>query len=134
MRPWRDPCEELRGPHLMLADVGDDHGVPSGQLAQLLDDVLRADLLAGRVPERVFALPLCDRRQPVFGGKALTRLVSSGRMLRTSPTIGTSTATFLLIAAGSTSDVDDGRLGANFSTFPVTRSSNRAPTAMSTSQ
>jgi hypothetical protein len=44
--------------------------------------------------------------------------------------MGTSTGTFLLMAEGSTSIWIFFASAANASTFPVTRSSNRAPTAI----
>ncbi len=47
-----------------------------------------------------------------------------------SPTTGRSTLTFLLIEVGSMSIWMILALGANSSTFPVTRSSNRAPIAI----
>jgi hypothetical protein len=47
-----------------------------------------------------------------------------------SPTIGMSTGTFFWIEVGSMSMWMILACGANSSTFPVTRSSNRAPTAM----
>ena len=38
---------ELRRPHLVLADTGDDDGVAAGEAVQLLDDVLLLDRALG---------------------------------------------------------------------------------------
>ena len=52
---------------------------------------------------------------------------------RASPTIGTSAARFLPISAGSMSACTIAAPGAKLSSLPVTRSSNRAPSATSRS-
>ncbi len=56
--------------------------------------------------------------------------MSSARTLTASPTIGTSTATFLPISAGSMSICIMLAFGANSATLPVVRSENLHPTAM----
>ena len=55
----------LRGPHLVLADVGRDERVALGELVELLDHVLRLDELAlGVVLQAILALPLLDVAPP----------------------------------------------------------------------
>ena len=55
----------LRGPHLVLADVGRDERVALGDLVELLDHELRLDELAlAVVLEAILALPLLDLRPP----------------------------------------------------------------------
>ena len=55
----------LRGPHLVLADVGRDECVALGQFVELLDHELRLDQLARAVVlEAILALPLLDLRPP----------------------------------------------------------------------
>ena len=68
--------EDLRHPHLMLADVGGDDAVALGDVVQLGDDVERGDALATMavLVERLVLLPLEDLLMP-FGpvGAALGR-------------------------------------------------------------
>ncbi len=57
---------ELRSPHLMLADAGDDDGVAPGDPVELFDDVLRLDWTVGvlLVTDCVILLPRSNGFQP----------------------------------------------------------------------
>ncbi len=70
---------------------------------------------------------------PSDATSARQQATSSSSTSRTSPTIGTSTARFLPISAGSMSACTTLAWGANVRSSPVTRSSNRAPSATSRS-
>ena len=58
--------QELRGPHLVLADVGDPDGGRVGVLAELLHHPLRCERAIGRlgVRHRVLVAPTVDRGPP----------------------------------------------------------------------
>src|SRR6516165_12356396 len=60
--------EELRGPHLMLADLGGDvHVVLAGQRIKPLDRILRLDQVAPApvVTEAIAGAPAFDRPPPL---------------------------------------------------------------------
>ena len=106
--------DELRGPHLVLADAGDVDRVRTGDLAQPLDHVLRGQRAVGRlVVARAGtsrASGRAARHQPVRSARwpasysACDRARRARSMTsRQSPTIGTSAARFLPISAGSMS-------------------------------
>ena len=105
--------EELRRPHLVLADLGGDVDVAVlGQLVEPLDRVLRLDdvvRVAGR--RATCARATCrsastSRASAVLSGCCAccaTAAIMSSSTCAQSPTIGTSTRTFLLIDDGSMS-------------------------------
>ena len=142
---WLLEPEELRRPHLVLADLGGDVDVAvlvSG--VEPLDGVLRLDDL-GRWPigEANCARASVDLRPtrpaaPRLSGSARSRLplARSCRRARCaqSPTMPISTCTFLLIDDGSMSMWIFFEPGEKASSRPVMRSSNRAPTQTITSQ
>ena len=78
--------------------------------------------------------PVASCHTPVRGGAAYSCASSSVITYLTSPTIGTSTVTFLLIEEGSMSTWIFVAFGAKASSRPVIRSSKRAPTHTMTSQ
>ena len=133
----------LGGEHLVLADAGGDHRLAAGLLPEGLDHVLREQVLLPRllVLERVLLPP--GRPPASFHGPrsarpcaAKTRRTSSvscGRSRFRSPTSGTVAVTSLEISAGSTSRWTILASGAKVESLPVTRSSKRAPRAMSRS-
>ena len=56
---------ELAGPHLVLADPGGDDGLPLGELAEFLDDLLRHDSAGDvGVGKRIFFAPTLDFLPP----------------------------------------------------------------------
>ena len=132
--------DELRRPHLVLADARDVRRLRPGDRADPLDDVLRGHVpgLGLGVAERV------RRTQPIHLGDPLgvvarrrrrRRACSAPRSAsamtsRQSPTIGTSASRFLPISAGSMSAWMTLASGAKVASFPVTRSSKRAPSAI----
>ena len=66
--------EELGGPHLVLADIGDDDGIMAGHGADLLDDVLAVqDAIVG-VVQRVVRLPLLRCARSTRGAGRAGRL------------------------------------------------------------
>jgi hypothetical protein len=123
------------GPHLMLAHLGGDDGLALCLAADLLDDFLGFDALGGGlVAEGFFRATL--RFAPTTPSYLLLPGNPSEcpeRIRFTSPTMGISTLTFLPISAGSISAWMMRALGAKALSFPVTRSSKRAPTAKSRS-
>ena len=74
----------LRGPHLVLADVGGDDRVALGRPVHRLDHELRLDLavLAGLVAERVLLLPAAQLLPPGVepAGVGLQRPVLAGQL------------------------------------------------------
>ena len=65
-------ADELRGPHLVLADVGGDDGLAAGEAVDLGHQVLRLDLVESEMTavERMLFLPLADLAPPGAGGAA----------------------------------------------------------------
>ena len=64
--PGPDGLPVLGGEHLVLADAGGDEGLALGLLPDLLDHVLRHDVIftLGRVAKRVLLPPVCDLLHP----------------------------------------------------------------------
>ncbi len=60
---------ELRGPHLILADLGGDDRIAPGQFMQLLDDELRLDDIGFlHIAQRMLIFPILDLVQPGLTG------------------------------------------------------------------
>ena len=137
--------DELRRPHLVLPDAGDVDRVRAGDLAEPLDDVLRGEravVRAGRSRAGRSSRQLVELRPPAGAGHARRRPRArpaarrSGRRStsRQSPTIGTSAVRFLRDLGGVDVGVDrPWRRARSVDSLPVTRSSKRAPSAMSRS-
>ena len=131
-------------PHLVLADVRDERRVVAGGLADPARR--RSRRRAGRcaTPRSRASGASRTRRASSASSREVGRALlrrdrldlrrSAPRRTRfTSPTIGTSTATFLPISAGSMSTWTIRAYGAKVGTWPVTRSSKRMPRAISRS-
>ncbi len=132
-------ADEVRGPHLVLADAGGVDRVGAGDLAEPLDDVLRGEARrpacrsrAGTASSRRpgTAPSPRSRRWCPASCSACSATIRSAITSRASPTIGTSACRFLPISAGSMSAWITLAPGANESRLPVTRSSKRAPRLM----
>ena len=139
-------ADELRGPHLVLADVGGDDGLAAGEAVDLGHQVLRLDLAVGGDGAAADA-------PPSTRGSAATRRGARRRLLRRRlrresppaacsasrarasrrPRSGTSGVRFLPISAGSISTWITLACGAKAARRPVTRSSKRTPSAISRS-
>ena len=139
-------ADELRGPHLVLADVAGDDGFAAGEAVDFGHQMLRLDLGVGLVGGRSgcssFQSRICchqARARPRRSSLAARRAVpaaacsASARTRFTSPTIGTSGVRFLPISAGSISTWMTLACGAKAARRPVTRSSKRTPRAISRS-
>ena len=102
-------AEELRRPHLVLADFGGDVDVAAARrLEQPLDRVLRQDdIVVLLVGQRIARAPFRDLLPPGrisgFFASALNTCSRSPSTLPASPMIGMSTRMFLLIEDGSIS-------------------------------
>ena len=66
MRPGMGEVEKLSRPHLVLPDIRNDNGVPFRDFPQFLHNILRADLIAVPVAERVLVFPGIDGPEPVL--------------------------------------------------------------------
>jgi len=127
-------AEELRRPHLVLADFGGDVDVaPARRLEQPLDRELRQDdIVVLFVGQRIARAPFGDLVPPGADIRLLRlrpdTCKRSPSTLAASPMIGISTRMFLLIEDGSISMWIFFEPGENASIRPVMRSSKRAPT------
>ena len=127
--------QELRGPHLVLAHVGDDDGVAAAQLVQAIEDVLRpqpallgvvqGELLApgarsGRAMRRVSPGSTSGRRSSITRRASPARHTSGCSTL---PNSATSMSTWIFTASLQKTE-----------SLPVMRSSQREPMDMMRSQ
>ena len=119
-RPGRRSCRSARSRTAGTASRPRVRRTPSGYFA-------RTSLAAGDARRRTTG---CGRRSRSRPASAAIRSAMTSLQ---SPTIGTSAARFLPISAGSMSAWITFASGANESSLPVTRSSNRAPRQMSRS-
>ena len=139
-------ADELRGPHLVLADVGGDDGFAAREPVDFRHQVLRLDLAVGEGRLSADAAPstrvICCHQarraalsvSPSARASSLRGACSACASTRlTSPTMGTSGARFLPISAGSISTWITLACGAKAASRPVTRSSKRTPSAISRS-
>ena len=56
--------EELRRPHLMLTNIGNDNCRATGNVAKAMEHLLGTDLRSGLVPQWMLALPPCNLQLP----------------------------------------------------------------------
>ena len=108
-------ADQLRGPHLVLADVGSDDGLAAGEAVDFVHQVLRLDFVFGAgAIVGMLVLPGADLRPPLrargfaffglnSGSSSCTALLSFCSTRLTSPTMGISGTRFLPISAGSIS-------------------------------